>query len=112
MEGDRKEMEGWEGGRECIGMFFVHRLSVPRLLENLWRHVPGGSTCRRKHVKGLLVHDPAQSKICNQQIRVVLRRPEQQILGLQVAMNDAMIVEVGNGGEGSADEVGGVGFIV
>ena len=108
-------MHGWENRNNAGGQASganIHRFSMPRLLENLRRHIPRRPTRRRQHMKRLLIHNPRQPKIRNQQIRVILRRPEQQVLGLEVAVYDAMVVEVGNGRESGADEVGGVGFVI
>jgi hypothetical protein len=45
----------------------------------------------------LFVHYTAKPKIGNQQIGVVLWSSEQEILGLQIAMDNSMVVEVSHG---------------
>ena len=60
----------------------------------------------------LIVHDPGQSKIGDQQIGVVLGGAEEEVLGLEITVHDAVGVEVGDSGEGGEDQGGGVGFIV
>jgi hypothetical protein len=63
-------------------------------------------------VELFLVHDSRQSEIGNQQIRIILRGSEQEILWLQVSMYNTMVVEIGNSGESRSHQVGGIGFIV
>jgi len=90
----------------------VHWFPVPGLLEDLGRHVPRRATRRRQDVELLLVHDPRQTEVRDQQVRIVLRGAEQEVLGLEVAVHDAVVVQVGDGGEHRADEVCGVGLVV
>jgi hypothetical protein len=47
-------------------------------------------------MKLLLIHNPTQSKICNEKVRIVLWRAKQKVFGLKVAMYDAVIVQVSN----------------
>ena len=60
----------------------------------------------------LLVHDSRQPKVGDKQICVVLGCSEEQVLRLQVAMDDTMVVEIGDCGERGSNEVGGIGFVV
>lgn len=90
----------------------VDGLAVARLLEDLGGHVAGGAAGGGEHVELLLVHDAREAKVGNEQVGVVLGRAEEQVLGLEVAVDDAVVVQVGDGRERRADEVGGVGFVV
>ena len=83
----------------------LHGLAVASLLEDFRRHVPRRPARRREDVEGFLVHDPAQAKVGNEEICVVFGCSEQQVLGFQVAMDDAVVVEVCDGRECCADQV-------
>jgi hypothetical protein len=63
-------------------------------------------------VELLLIHNSWQSKISDQQVCVILWGSEQEILWLQVAMYDAMVMEVCDSGEGRSHEICGVGFVI
>jgi hypothetical protein len=63
-------------------------------------------------VELLLIHNSRQSEIRNQQIRVVLRCSEKKVLGLQISMYDAVVVEVCDSGQGCTHEVGRVGLVI
>jgi hypothetical protein len=63
-------------------------------------------------MKLLFVHDPRQPKIRNQQIGIVFGRPEEKILGLEIAVHDTVVVEICDGGEGRADQVCSVRLVV
>lgn len=60
----------------------------------------------------LLVHDPAEAEIRNQEIRVIFRRAEEEVFRFQVAMDNSVVMEVGNGRQGGSDQLGCVGFKV
>jgi hypothetical protein len=90
----------------------LHRFPVASFSKNLRRHVAWCTTCRCQDVKLLLVHYARKSKISDKQIGVVLWCAEEQVLGLQVAMHDAVVVQIGDSGEGSPDEVGSIGLVV
>lgn len=81
-------------------------------LEDLGRHVAGRTACSGQNVKLLLVHDPGQSEICDQQVGVIFWCSEEEVLGLEIAMYDAMIMEIGYSGKRGTDKVGGIGFVV
>ena len=85
---------------------------MARLIEYLRCHVTRRAARGSQNMKSLLIHNPGEPKICNQQICIVLRCPEEQILGFQIAVYYAVVVEVGHSGECRADEVSGVGFII
>lgn len=53
----------------------------------------------------LFVHDTRQAKVCNQQISVVFGRAEQQILGLQIAVYNAVVVKIRDSGQRRSYEV-------
>lgn len=78
------------------------------LFENLGSHVAGGATGGGQDVELFLVHDAREAKIGNEEVGIVLGGAEEQVLGLQVTVDDAVVVEVGDGGEGGPDEVGRV----
>lgn len=82
------------------------------LLENLRCHVAGRAARGRQHVELFLIHDPTQAKIGNQKICIILRRAEEQVLGLQVTMDNAMVMQVCDSRKSGADEVGGIGLVV
>jgi len=90
----------------------LHRLSVASLPENLRCHVTWGTTGGCEHMELLLVHDAGEAKISDEQISVVLRSTEQQILGLEIAMHNTVVVQIGDGGEGGSNQVGGIRLVV
>ena len=63
-------------------------------------------------MKRLFVHYPREAKIRYKEIRIIFWCSEEEIFGFEVSVDNAMVVEVGNCGQGSANEVCGVGFIV
>ena len=93
-------------------MHYSHRLAVPGFPEDLGSHVSRSSTGGSEHVKLLLVHDARQAKVSDQQVGVIFGRAEQQILGLQVSMDNAVVVEIGNSGQGRADKVCSIRLVV
>lgn len=58
------------------------------------------------------VHDPGQTKVCNEKVRIVLRSSEQQIFRLQVSMDNPVVMEVCDGGQSRTNQVGRVSFVV
>lgn len=60
----------------------------------------------------LLVHDAGEAEVGNQEVCVVLGGAEKEVFGFEVAVHNAMVMQVSDGGEDSADEIGGVGFVV
>jgi hypothetical protein len=60
----------------------------------------------------LLVHYAGEAEVGDQEVSVIFRGAEEEVLGLEVAVDDAMVVEVGYCAEGCADEVRGVGLVV
>jgi hypothetical protein len=63
-------------------------------------------------VELLFVHDAAEAEVGDQQVGVVFGCAEEEVLGLEVAMYYAVVVEVCDGREGCADQVCGVGLEV
>jgi hypothetical protein len=61
-------------------------------------------------VKLLFFHYAAETEVGDQQVGVIFGCAEEEVLRFEVAVHDAMIVEVGYGGEGGTDKIGGVGF--
>lgn len=90
----------------------VHRLPMTRLLEDFWRHIPRRPARRRQHVELLLIHDAREPKVGNQQVGIILGGPEQQVLGLEVAVDDAMVMQVRNGGQRRPDQVRRIALVV
>jgi hypothetical protein len=60
----------------------------------------------------LLVHDPRQTEVGNQEIGIIFWGPKQEILWLQIPMYNTMIVEICNGGESRSHQVSGVGLVI
>jgi hypothetical protein len=60
----------------------------------------------------LFVHNSAQSEVGNQQIGVVFRCAEEEVLGLEISVHDAVVVEISDCGERGADEVCCIGLVV
>jgi hypothetical protein len=77
-------------------------------LENFRGHIARSSTGGGENMELLFVHYPGKTKVCYQEICIVFGSPEQEILRFEVTMDDAMIVEIGNGREGRTDEIGGI----
>ena len=75
----------------------LHWLSVPNLSKYLGCHVAWRTACCCEDVKSFLVHDPAEAKVGYQQVCIVLGRPKEQVLWLQIAVHDAMVVQAGDG---------------
>ena len=63
-------------------------------------------------MKRLFIHYPREAKIRYEQIGIIFRCSEEEIFGFEISVDDAVVVEVGHCGEGGADEVCGVGFVV
>jgi hypothetical protein len=90
----------------------VHWLPMTGLLEDLGCHISWSSTCCGQDMELLLIHNSRQPEIGNQEISVVLRGPEEQILGFQIAMDDTVVVKICDSGESGADQIGSIGFVV
>lgn len=70
----------------------VHWLAVAGLLEDLGCHVSGCATCSGENVELLLVHDAGEAEVCNEQVGVVFGGAEEEVLGLEISMDDAVVV--------------------
>lgn len=90
----------------------VYGLAVACLLEDLGGHVARRAAGGGQHVELLLVHYTGEAKIGDEQVCIVFRRAEQQVLRLEIAVNNTMVVQVSDGRQRGANEVGGVGFVV
>lgn len=60
----------------------------------------------------LLIHNPRETKVSDQKIGIILGRPEQQVLWFEVAMYNAMVVQVRNRGERGSNQVGSIRLVV
>ena len=60
----------------------------------------------------LFVHYPGQAKVGDKQVCVVLGRPEKQVLRLQIAVHDAVVVQIRDSGQCSPNEIGSVRLVV
>lgn len=90
----------------------VHWFSVPGFLEDLRSHVPWCTARCSQDVKRLFIHYPRETKIRYEEICIIFWCSEEEIFRFEISVHDAVVVQVGHCGEGSADEVCGVGFIV
>lgn len=90
----------------------IHRLSMAAFLKNLRSHVAGGTACRGQNVKLLFIHDSRKTKVGNEEVCIVFGSAEKEILGLQVAMYNAVIVKVCDSREGGPYEVGSIRLVV
>lgn len=82
------------------------------LVEDLGRHVTRSSAGRGQDVELLLVHDARQAKIGNHEICIVFGGAEQQVLGFEIAMHNAVVVEVCDGRQSGTDEVCSIALVV
>jgi hypothetical protein len=82
------------------------------LPEDLWSHISWGTARSGQDVELLLIHNSGETKIRNQQVCVILWCSEEQVFGLEIAMYNAVIVEICDGGESRSNEIGGVGLVV
>ena len=63
-------------------------------------------------MKCFLIHYPRETKIRYEEVCVVFGCSKEEVFGFEISVDNAVVVKVGNCGQGSADEVCGVGFIV
>jgi hypothetical protein len=90
----------------------VDGLAVAALSEDLWRHVARCAAGCGQDVELLFVHDAAEAEVGDEQVGVVFGGAEEEVLGFEVAVYDAVVVEVCDGREGCADQVRCVGLEV
>jgi len=90
----------------------LHWLAVARLFEDLWGHVARGATGGGQDVELLFIHNAGESKVGDEKIGIVLWVAEEQVLGLEIAMDNAMVMQVGDGGENGAHQVCSIRFKV
>ena len=91
---------------------FIHWFSMPRLLEDFRSHVPWCAAGCSQDMKRFFVHYPREAKIRYEEVCIVFWCSEEEVFGFEVSVDNAVIMEVGNCGQGSADEVCRIGFIV
>lgn len=58
-----------------------------------------------QHDMLLVVDDATESKVCNQQLRILRLGAEQQVLRLQVSVHDPRLMDVLHSGENRPDEI-------
>ena len=63
-------------------------------------------------MKRLFIHYSREAKIRYEEICIIFRCSEEEVFGFEISVDDAVVVQVGHCGEGGADEVCGVGFVV
>ena len=63
-------------------------------------------------MESFLIHDPGETEICNQEVGIVFGSAEQQVLRLQIAVDDSVVVEVGNRGESCSYQIRCIGLVV
>jgi hypothetical protein len=85
---------------------------VSCLLEYLRGHVARRPAGSGKDVKLFLVHYSRQAKVCYQKIGVVFRGSEQEVLGFEITVHNAMIVKVCDCGKSGTNEVGSVRLVI
>jgi len=85
---------------------------VSCLLEYLRGHVARRPASRGKDMKLFLVHYSRQAKVCYQKIGIVFRGSEQQILGFEITVHNAVIMKVCDCGKSGTNEVGSVRLVV
>ena len=99
-------------GQGLQGQAFLHWLAMSDLLEDLGSHVAWRSTRRREDMESLFVHNAAEPKVGDEQVGIVFGCSEQQVLRLQIAVDNTMVVQVGDGRQRSAHQVRRVGLVV
>ena len=67
------------------------------LLEDLRRHVAWCAASCGQDVELLFVHDTGETEVGDQEVGIVFWCSEKQVFGLEIAMHDAVVVEVGYG---------------
>ena len=90
----------------------IHGFAVAGLFEDFRCHVAWCAAGRGQDVELLLVHDSRQAEVGYQEVCVVFWSAEEEVFGFEVAVDDAVVVEVGYSREGGPNEVGSVGFVV
>jgi len=90
----------------------LHWFPMAGFLEDFRRHVAWGPACCGKDVKCLFIHYSRETKVGYQQVRVVFGGSEEEVLGFQISVHYAVVVEIGNRRKGRTDEVRGVGLII
>ena len=81
---------------------------MARLFEDLRGHIAGGAAGRGKNMEGLLVHYAGETEVGYQEVGVVFRSTEEEVLRLEVTVDYAVGVEICDCRECCSDEVGSV----
>ena len=80
----------------------VDGFTVAGLFKNLWRHIAGCTTGCGKDCDLFIVDDSGEAKVGNEQIAVFGLVSEEEVFGFEVAVDDALLMEVDNSlGDGS-----------
>ena len=90
----------------------VDRFSMAGFLKNFGSHVAGCSAGGGQDVELLLVHYSGETKVGYQEVGVIFWGAEEEVLRLEVAVDDAVVVEICDCGEGCTDQICSVGFVV
>jgi hypothetical protein len=90
----------------------LHWLAMACFSKDLGGHVSWSSTSCSQNVKLLFIHNSRQSKISNEQVCVILWCPEQQVLGFQISMHNAVIMEVGDSRKCGPNKISRVRLVV
>jgi hypothetical protein len=78
--------------RRGVGGVDLHCLAVAGLFEYFRRHVARRPARSGEDMELLFVHYPRESEVCYQEICIVFWRSEEKIFGLEVAVDDAMVM--------------------
>ena len=77
--------------------------SMAGLLENFRGHVAWCTTCSGQNVELFLVHYSGETEIGNEEVGIVFWGAEEEVLGFEITVHNAMVVQVGYGGEGGTN---------
>eukprot|EP00054_Salpingoeca_dolichothecata_P014810 m.84210 g.84210 ORF g.84210 m.84210 type:complete len:353 (+) comp21180_c0_seq1:282-1340(+) len=86
----------------------VNLLTITALHENLRSDIVGGTTGSLEG--GLVIDNLGQTKVSNANIGILVFAAEQQVLGLEITVNNAMFVQVLDGFSHLAGETRGISF--
>ena len=67
---------------------------MPALFEDLGRHVTRSAAGSSQNVELFFVHDAAETEVGDKKVGIVFGRTEEQVLGLEVAVYYAVVVQV------------------
>lgn len=101
-----------EGKIVEVNKWHIHRLSVTGFLEYFRGHVAWRSACCGQDMELLFVHYSRETKVGDEEICIVFGSSEQEVFRFEVTVNYTVVVKVGNCGQGCADEICSIGFVV